>query len=719
MGMSSYTGLHESPSISLEDVLNIKYLGKWNWSPDGRFIAYIWDDGGLHELWLVEPGVSEPVKISNAGKGVTDFAWEPEGTGLWFIQDGSLRYVDVNRASLPETLYDSTSSIWGLSWAPDGSNLAFAREGKISLFNKRTRSIKELSLPGRIVPEGRSGCVEWDPTSEKFAFSFRDEETYLQLGVATAGGKVIWRSFFKNPPHIITWLDRDNLLFYQPNEDGTCAAVMLLNFNSLSLRRENVSSAGESNLRMQEDPAKGSGDTSHYKSGRPATHQVYYIQGTGKGTIMEGQATLSPDRSKLLFLLENDGWAHYYLAEVSDVLRCCGTDDQSPSGTHGSLNVRQLTFGEHEDFGHAGDAAAWWPDSRSFVYASNRDSRGERHLFRYYLDSGVNEKIVGLPGQNTMPKISSQGRLAFVHCDAFKNMDIWIVGEEGPRQVTFSMPPSWTEENQYVPEEISFKSAGGLTIYGYLMKPKNIRPGEKLPGLVWVHGGPVRQMRPGWHPLRSYALFHGFNQYLVSRGYVVLEVNYRGGIGYGRAFREALFHKMGVDDVEDVCNAGLYLKSLPYVDPERVGVWGLSYGGYMTLHCLTQRPEVFKMGVNIAGIWDFVQWTRWAEKRYGKGPGLFKVYLGGDPETSPDLYRQASPRTFVRGMKAPLLNVQGTSDLNVDFEQMNSIIRDCVENGKYHEVIYYPGEVHTFAKKKTWLDAMPKIEAFMDRFLKN
>lgn len=662
--------------ITLEDVLSIKFLGKWDWSPDGRFIAYIWDDGGIHDLWVVEPNVSGPRRVTRAKSGVTDFAWAPEGNELWFIQDGSLcriRACDEN-AEL-ETLYTSTSKISDLSCAPDGSTLAFLREGKIWLLNTRTGSFRETSLPGSCVSLGTPGCAAWNPSSLKFAFSFRDEETYRQIGLAGKDGNLIWRSFFDGPATVLAWIDDNNLVFVRPEDGGTSARVMLLD-----TEKEN-----------------------------PQLREVYRIKGSGRGPVLFTQLVVSPDRSKLLFLLENDGWAHYYVMDREAALK---------GGQCSQSALKQVTFGNYEDFGHAGDQAAWWPDSGSFVYASNRKSRGERHLFRHYLDSGLDEEIVSLPGQNTMPKVSRRGKLAFVHCDAYRNMDIWVLEEAGPVQVTFSMPPSWTEEKQYVPEEISFESAGGLTVYGYLMKPKHIPSGKKLPALVWVHGGPIRQMRPGWHPMRSYALFHGFNQYLVDRGYVVLSVNFRGGIGYGRDFREALFHKMGVDDVADVCNAGLYLKSLPYIDPERVGVWGLSYGGYMVLHCLTQRPEVFRVGVNIAGIWDFAQYTRWAEKCYGKGTGLFRVYLGGDPDTSPDLYRQASPKTFVEGMRAPLLNVQGTADANVDFEQMDSIIKDCVEHGKYFEIIYYPGEVHTFAHKKTWLDAMRKIEAFMDRYLK-
>jgi len=658
-----------SSPISLEDVLNIKYLGKWDWSPDGRFIAYIWDDGGVKDLWIVEPGVQEPRKLTCAKKGVSDFAWSPRTSDLYFIQDKSLFRIHVTSSDLsPELIYESKAELTGLSWSPHGTTLAFGREGKVWLFNAKDSSLKELNLPGHVIGTPEFGIVVWSPSGKKFAFSFKDNETYRQVGVAKPDGSILWRSYFDSSSENLCWFDEDTLYFARPKNYGTSADLMLLSLSGQ----------------------------------KPQLRLLRRLEGNGRGPTLSTKALPSPDKSKVLFLLEDDRWAHYYIL-----------DGQEQS-------FKQVTFGHCEDFGHAGDSPCWWPDSASFIYSTNEDSRGERHIFRHYLDSGTDQKIIDLPGTNSMGKISPRGKIAFVHCDEFRNMDLWVAGADGkdPVQLTFSMLAAWTSENQFVPEEVSFKSAENFTIYGYLMKPKNIPPGKKLPGLVWVHGGPIRQMRPGWHPLRSYALFHAFNQYLVHKGYVILSVNYRGGIGYGRDFRNALYHKMGVDDVADVVNAGKFLKSLPYVDADNVGVWGLSYGGYMTLHSLTQYPDVFKAGVNIAGIWDFPQWTKWAERRYGKKMGLFKAYLGGEPETSPELYRQASPKTFVKNMKAPLLNVQGTADRNVDFQQMDSIIKDCVEHGRYHEVIYYPGEVHTFANKKSWLDAMPKIEAFLDRNLK-
>lgn len=664
--------------FTLDDVLAIKYLGKFAWSPDGKYIAYIWDDGGLHDLWLVAPDAAGntgaeagagPRRLTNAVKGVTDFAWSPDGS-LYVAIDGVLAEV-VGRAGAPSLrpLFESASGLSALAPSPDGRLIAFLRDGRVWLYRPGDRTLRELCLPGRAEPTGPNGeAVVWAPSGQRFAFLFQDDQAYRQVGIAHADGTVRWRSHGDAPSYGPTWFDDDTLYFTRAHGDE--ASVDLLT-------------------------AVRSGSAFSVRALR-------HIDGTGRGPVSLTRPIPSPDGKKVLFLLEDDGWWHYYVLD-----RATG-------------RFAQATRGACEDYAHAGDAAVWYADSASFLYSSNRDAAGERHIFRHYLADGRDEKLIGLPGNNSLARIGPDGRIAFLHCDAFRNMDLWVAEPDGsnPRQLTQSMPAAFSPENQYAPEEVSFQSVGGLTIHGYLMRPKDTQPGARLPAVLWVHGGPVRQMRPGWHPLHSYALFHAFNQYLVAQGYVVLAVNYRGGAGYGRQFREALHHRMGVDDVADIVGAANLLKSLPYVDPERVGIWGLSYGGYMTLHALTQYPDVFRCGVNIAGIWDMAQWVRWAVKRYGRGFDLFRAYLGGNPEDAPEIYRQASPKTFTANMKAPLLNLHGTADLNVDFQQLDRIVEDCVEHGKDYEAIYYPGEVHTFAKRKTWADALPKIIRFLDTYLK-
>jgi len=693
-------GFPVSGPITISDVLDVKYLGKWDWSPDGRYIAFIWDDGGLRDLWLVEPGKSAPRKLTSAKNGASDFAWAKDGK-IYAVVDGSLLRLGGPGFETVESLLEGRP-VAGLSLSPDGSFLAFTRGGAIWLLEERTGKFIEFSLPsGAGQGRGPGGRVEWSPSSQRFAFGFRDEESFHQIAVVkltSHGVKLEWRSHFTRSAGGPTWLDENTLMYSQHTDGGLAAELWTIKLAATegpgddSGRRAGSGTGAGADDDHCNEPARG-----------PLTPELLYrIEGSGRGTVMFTGGTVSPDRTKLLLMMENDGWAHYYILDLA------------------TREVRQVTFGECEDFAHAGDSAKWLPDGSGFLYASNKDAIDQRHIFRYSLETGESVKIIDLPGTNSLVSISPDGRLAFQHCDEFRNGDLWVSGPNGenPVQVTFSMPEVWSPANQFEPEEVQFKSAGGLTIHAYLMKPKDIEAGKRLPAIIWIHGGPIRQMRRGWHPQRSYALFHAYNQYLVQEGYVVLTVNFRGGIGYGRDFRQALYHKMGVDDVTDIVEAGNYLKRLPYVDPERVGVYGLSYGGYLTLHCLTQYPDAFRCGINIAGIWDEVQWTKWADRRYGKGAGLFKMFLGGEPEHAPDLYRQASPKTFAKNMKAPLMNVHGTADMNVDFQQMDSIIRDLVELGKDFEVVYYPDEVHTFAKKKTWMDAMPKMTRFFDKHLR-
>ncbi len=652
----------------LNEFLQVKYLVKWDWSPDGKSIAYIWDDGGQLDIWLAKYGTSDLENNVCLKTKVSDFEWLPETDKLFVVAHDGLHLLSSNSNIPSKPIFITNRSISGLSCSPNGSKLFFGVQGKAFMYDVNAQIVQELNLPGRVVPGRGLAIAVWAPSGEKFAFCFRDVDTYTQIGVADIKGNLLWKSHGIASLGDFCWFDENCLYYVKPLNFGMSADLMLLEFSNV----------------------------------KPKSRLLMHLAGTNNGPLLSTKVLPSPDRTKVLFLLENDGYAHHYVMDRD------------------TEKLKQVTFGQCEDFGHAGDQAVWSLDSSSFLYSSNKDASGERHIFKHCLKTNSDTKIISLAGTNSLPKISSMGKLAFVHCDEYRNMDIWVSDLQGqnPEQLTFSMPKTLTPERQHASEEISFESVGGLTIYGYLMKPKNVPENVKIPALVWVHGGPVRQMRPGWHPLHSYALFHGLNQYLVHQGYAILSVNYRGGIGYGRDFRHGLFNKMGVDDVVDVVKAGEYLKSLPYVDSEKVGVWGLSYGGYMTLHSLTQYPEAFKAGVNLAGIWDFVQWTKWADGRYGKGTSLFKAYLGGEPEDSPEVYSQASPATFADNLTRPLMNLHGTADANVDFEQLDRIAKDCVELGKCHENVYYPDEVHTFAKRVTWLDAIPRIERFLDKHLK-
>jgi dipeptidyl aminopeptidase/acylaminoacyl peptidase len=163
--------------------------------------------------------------------------------------------------------------------------------------------------------------------------------------------------------------------------------------------------------------------------------------------------------------------------------------------------------------------------------------------------------------------------------------------------------------------------------------------------------------------------------------------------------------------------AGEYVKSLPYVDPARVGVWGLSYGGWLTLASLCKSPETFALGINVAGMWDFPRWMAWAKRSYRPAYDYFLGRARGTEAESASVWRNASPRHWVHQMRASLINLHGTKDAAVPFEQLDMIVKDCVDHGKVFETHYYPEESHLFTHRATWRDALLKIEDALSRYL--
>jgi dipeptidyl aminopeptidase/acylaminoacyl peptidase len=174
-----------------------------------------------------------------------------------------------------------------------------------------------------------------------------------------------------------------------------------------------------------------------------------------------------------------------------------------------------------------------------------------------------------------------------------------------------SVPAGFPEKSLVVPETVIFSATDGLPIHAQLFRPADLAPGQRRPAVAFFHGGSRRQMLPGFHYMSYYRNAYAFNQYLASRGFVVLSVNFRSGIGYGLEFREALgFGAMGASEYRDVAGAGLYLRGRTDVDPSRIGLWGGSYGGYLTALALARASDLFAAGVDLHGVHDWRDWFR-------------------------------------------------------------------------------------------------------------
>jgi dipeptidyl aminopeptidase/acylaminoacyl peptidase len=246
-----------------------------------------------------------------------------------------------------------------------------------------------------------------------------------------------------------------------------------------------------------------------------------------------------------------------------------------------------------------------------------------------------------------------------------------------------------------VPEVVHTKAADGLDISNTLFLPKDMRPGEKRPALIFVHGGPIRQMLPGYHYMQFYHWAYAYNQYLQSQGYIVLSINFRGGIGYGRAFRGAAgTNARGNSEYQDVVAGAKYLQGRADVDTSRIGIWGLSYGGLLTSQALARNSDIFKAGIDLAGV------------------HLYTPTL----DTSNVAYK-SSAISAMDTWKSPVLLVHGDDDRNVDFAQTIGLVQLLRAHNVYHEMIIVPDDLHESMLHSKWVYTWDRMTAFLKRFV--
>jgi len=266
-----------------------------------------------------------------------------------------------------------------------------------------------------------------------------------------------------------------------------------------------------------------------------------------------------------------------------------------------------------------------------------------------------------------------------------------------------------------VPQQVIYSASDGMKIHGQLFLPPAGQTGEKHKALVFLHGGSRRQMLLGWHYMDYYNNAYGMNQYLASQGYVVLSVNYRSGIGYGLNFREpANYGARGGSEYHDVEGAGLYLRTRADVDPAHIGLWGGSYGGYLTAMGLARGSDLFAAGVDFHGVHD------WSSRGNVPGSGA-----AGPPTPTAEAAREeasrlaydSSPIASVSTWKSPVLLIHGDDDRNVDFAETVEMVIALRRQGVYFEQLILPDEIHGFLRHASWLKAYRAEVDFFKRKL--
>jgi dipeptidyl aminopeptidase/acylaminoacyl peptidase len=382
---------------------------------------------------------------------------------------------------------------------------------------------------------------------------------------------------------------------------------------------------------------------------------------------------------RLVFPWERDGWTHLYSVSVDG--------GQAVLLTPGAFEV--------ED-------AALLPGGSAVVYSSNQDDIDRRHLWRAEVKGGAPSALTAGDGIEWDPVATSDGQIALLRSDARVPARPAILERGAVRDLApEAIPSSFPRAGIVVPRQVVFPSADGLPIHGQLFLPAK-RRGPRAPAVIFLHGGSRRQMLLGWHSRYYYHNAYALNQHLASRGYVVLSVNYRSGTGYGMEFREALnFGPTGASEFNDVQGAGLYLRGRPDVDPARIGLWGGSYGGYLTALGLARASDLFAAGVDIHGVHD------WSTEL---------TYPPHEAEAARVAF-ESSPMAVVKGWRSPVLLIHGDDDRNVKFSQTTELADALRRQGVEFEQLIFPDEVHEFLLYRNWLEAYGRAVAFFDRQL--
>ncbi len=361
------------------------------------------------------------------------------------------------------------------------------------------------------------------------------------------------------------------------------------------------------------------------------------------------------------------------------------------------------------------------PDRRFVIYNANTGSDradvDRRHLFQGPVNAAAPTPLTSGPGIEWSPVVTADGQtVVFLSADAVRPPMPAIVPLAGgaPRVIAAERLPPDFPSALIAPEPVAFRASDGVEAYGQLFKAAAGPP--RKPAIVYVHGGGPRQMLLGWHYRWEYANDYGVNQYLASRGFIVLSVNYRLSVGYGQAFQfPEDAGPRGASEYRDVLAAGRYLQSRPDVDPGRIGIWGASYGGYLTALALGRNSDVFAAGVDLHGVHDrMMQVTPAQLARAMVGDGVTETELRKALKVQFD----SSPIAAVPTWKSPVLLIHGDDDRVVDFRQTVDLARRLLEKGVKVEELVLPDDVHDSLLWRNWRKATAATAEFFERLLR-
>jgi dipeptidyl aminopeptidase/acylaminoacyl peptidase len=628
-------------------------------------------NGAERAIWAVRTSGGAPWRIAEGAAPELS----PDGRFVLYVKDGQIYRGRVMPAAAPDSMDRGQKPFikeWGRQsnprWSPDGSKIAYvtdrANHSFIAVYDGRTRTVTYLAPSVDF-----DGAPVWSPDGKRIAFTRRPGTPFGQQAQEGQGG-------IGNPP----------------GPAGGGAAARSVCPPGLG----NPFGPGGGRARPDTAPARAlipglcratfaGGHTLAVMVadvGTRAARELWH-NAPNDSTIPAIQRLLwAGDRIVFPVSPLNDEWERYYSLDANAA---------APKPV-----LLTTTNGLIEDATSASLSA----DGKTLYYCTNATDIERRHIWAVPTAGGTPTRLSAGDGIETSPQPLASGKqLAVLYFDASTPASVGLVPVGGGKaRVIFpTLGADFPKAQHVTPEIVVVKSPDGLEIHNQLFLPKDLKAGERRPAIIFVHGGPVRQMMPGYHYMQFYHWAYAVNQWLANQGYVVLSVNYRSGIGYGRSFRQAPnTNARGNSEYQDVLAAGKYLQTRADVDPARVGIWGLSYGGLLTSQALARNSDLFVAGADLAG-----------------------VHLYGSSLDTTSLSYKSSAISAIDGWKSPVFLVHGDDDRNVDFAQTVGLVQLLRARGVYYELQVIPDDLHESMLHRNWVGTFGHMGDFLHRFVWN
>lgn len=664
---------------TIESLLSAPFPSELTASADGKTLAWVFNNKGSRNIWIAR---APDFRASRAteytgddGIDISSLRLTADGSALIFVRGNApnLRGEPANPGlvfPVPERQIWKMNTRSGALYAvakgyypcasPDGEKLAYLYQGKIWMASLADTTRKPSLLVQ--VPGGLSH-PRWSPDGSKIAF-ITNRADHSFIGLHDLGTN--------RTTYVETGIDHDVFPAWSP--DGKAIAYIRIPHIHQRLPFTPLRSSNPWSIRIH-TLADGK------------SKEIWKAD-TGRGSLFTDDIPVADNLlwwasgNRLVFPWEKDGWQHLYSVEIAT----------------GKTILLTPGDGEVENVMIA-------PGGNDILYTCNIGDIDRRHIWKVSADGSMREQLTSGQSIQWSP-VPTAGGLAMLHSSATR--PAWPAIQKGGKAVDLAPEafPASFPAGLSVPQPVSIKATDGMQAPAQLFLPKGYDRNKKYPAAIFLHGGSRRQMLLGFHYSAYYANAYAMNQFLASKGYIVLSLNFRSGIGYGLDFREAPgFGASGASEVQDLIGAGQYLKSRPDVDGSKIALWGGSYGGYLTAHGLSQAPDLFACGVDIHGVHN---WNT-------EIPTFAPWY---DPSDHPDIARKAfesSPEYHVKHWKKPVLMIHGDDDRNVPFNETVRFAEILRRQGVALELMVVPDEVHFFLLHRNWVNIYQASADFLEK----